>query len=266
MKSSVELNELMERIRQAANQENGLAGSALKEVSATTDLPPVPEMLPLPPSSEQGSTRVAETTRPEILLDHAASMLLGGRAKNAVPAGVPKILRRFFRNQGGVNGVVMEALDSLIEVNRTLRQQNYELHERLMDFHTWAHAVAEASAENRNWMLVADARLRATSEEARYAQIEERLARLERRREPEDGDGSAPLVSPDPVAASETPLAQIAARLEALEAERTRLREHLSLLEAQAREHAAYARTVHGHLDRLGAHVESGFARLTPER
>ena len=111
----------------------------------------------------------------------------------------------------------------------------------------------EASAENRNWTLVADARLR-TSAEVRFAHLEERLARLERPREPEAGP-----------AVSETGVPQVAARLEALESEKTRLQDRITHLEAQAREHAEYVRTVHGHLDRLGAHVESGFARLTPQ-
>ena len=172
---------------------------------------------------------------------------------------MPKVLRQFFRNQGGVNSVVLEAVERLIEVNRNLRRQNYELHERMMDLHSWAHTVVEVSAENRGWMLVADARLR-PSGEGRFAHIEERLARLEERGGQDAG--TAPAILPNPQPPVEVPLAELAARTEALEAEKLRLAEDVNRLQIQANEQAAYIRSVHGHLDQLGAHVESGFNRL----
>ena len=96
MDPAVELNELMERIRQAASRENGLVGGIGKEISATTDLPPVPEPLPLPPSPVAKAAGAHETTRPETLLDEAASMLTGGRKRTPFPTACPRCCASFF--------------------------------------------------------------------------------------------------------------------------------------------------------------------------
>lgn len=185
MEPSVELNELMQRIRQAANQENGLVGGSSRVLSADSDLPPVPEPLP-PPVAVGGTAGDDGPVRTDVLLADALAMLGRGQKKNAVSESVPKLLRPLYRNQGGVNAVVLAALGNLVEANRNLRQQNYELNERLVEFHTWAHSVAQASAEIRDWMFVADARLQSLAE-GRLAQIEARLTRLE---EPKLSDGT----------------------------------------------------------------------------
>ena len=187
-KPVVGLDELTERIRAAAQRENGLLKGASKLLSSTSDLPPVPESL-LPPSAPVDATgNAGAARRPETLLDEAASMLLGGRKKNTVPGSVPRLLRQFFRNQGGYNSVLLEAVERLLDVNRTLRRENSELHDQIMELHTWAHSVAQTSAENRDWTLVADARLRSFTE-GRLSQLETRLAGLEKQNGPvESGD------------------------------------------------------------------------------
>ena len=81
MNPAVELNELMERIRHAANRENGSTRLARGEVTAASDLPTVPEALTLPPAPPIADTDADAVDRPEDLLDEAASMLLGGRKK-----------------------------------------------------------------------------------------------------------------------------------------------------------------------------------------
>lgn len=258
MKPAVDLNELMERIHQGADRQNGLAANKAKDPVAELDLPPVPEpVLPPSPPLAPASARDA-AQRPESLLDQAAAWTGGGRQKNKVSASVPKLLRPLFRNQGGFNSVLLEAVECLTETNRALRQQNFELQERLMYLEAWAHSVAQTSAENRDWMLAAEARLQASPRDGGERD--------------EPGASSTPLpesalagpaTTPNALQHIEDRLSQLTARAEATDAERRALNDHLNRLRAQLNEQADYARTVHHHLDQLGAHVEASLAHLS---
>ena len=255
MKPTVEVNELMERIRHAANQENGLTDRPARRAPSSSDLPPVAEPFPPPPSPTRNVDGPGDPTRPESLLEQAASMLRGGRSKTTVSKRVPGWLRPIFRNQGGYNSVLLEAAERLVEVNRALRQQNYDLHERMMNFHAWALSVAEISAENCDRTLAADARLQSFSEE-RWSQIAERIDRLEK------GNGRGEDTALESDGSVEERLARLTAHVEAMEAGRHELNDQLSRLRAQLDEQAQYTRTVHHHLDQLGAHVAGTLDRL----
>ncbi len=260
MKPAVELDELIERIRNGAERENGLAASARQDASVPTDMPSVPGAVLPPPAPALASASTGDAaSRPESLLDQAAAWLQGGRQKNAVPDSVPKVLRPLFRNQGGYNSVLLEAVERLVEVNRRLRQQNFELQERLMYFDAWAHSVAQTSAENRDWMLAAAARLEAfPSEEASLqpTRAQSQFVQDETARSAAtDFSGALPQI--------EARLSTLTAHSEATETERRAINDHLNRLRAQISEQADYIRTVHHHLDQLGAHVEASLARLT---
>ena len=158
MEPPVEINELMERIRRAVNAQRRAEGQPddpsprLIPVAISGPLP-IPAAPDLPPRDEPGREAL------EAALAEAASMLPRARQKTDVSAGVPKILRPLYRNQGGFNGILLEASGRLLEANRLLELQNSQLRERLGALeaavarqHDWAVAVAMAHDEQREWM------------------------------------------------------------------------------------------------------------------
>ena len=258
MKPAVELDELVERIRRAADLENGPVAGATNDDFTSSGLPPVPEPA-LPPSSTLSSPSTGNAvSRPESLLDQAAAWLQNGRRKNQVSGSVPKLLRPLFRNQGGFNSVLLEAVERLVEVNRNLRQQNFELQERMMDFHAWAHAVAETGLGNRGWMEAAAARLQSFKQEQseQVEKVSPTSGQTQAAPVPVDVSGSLPEL--------EARVAHLRDHVEVMETERRALNDHLNRLREQLSQQADYIRTVHGNLDQLGAYVETSLARVAP--
>ncbi len=152
MEPSIELDELMERIR-AATRES--AQGASQPGSA---LPLMLEPVPSPPPAAAPGTLNGQDDL-ELALAEAASMLPRARRKTEVSAGVPTVLRSFFRNQGGFNGILLETVNRLLDANRLLQQQNMQLQTRLTTLeqisaqqHDWAAAVSRAQAQQREWM------------------------------------------------------------------------------------------------------------------
>ena len=171
-----EISELAERIRLAARQANGGVRRVSAESIARGELPPTPEPLPPLPLSPR---RVGNDAAFEFPLEEAAGMLPRALQKITVGDKVPAVLRPLFRNQGGYNYILLEALARLVDVNKQLQQQNRELHETLVEIRGWMDAAGRKSSADHDWMLAAENRLRGITE-ARIVALEERLSRYER--------------------------------------------------------------------------------------
>ncbi len=159
MEPSIELDELMERIRAAtreANQGVAQTGSAL---------PPVPESVPVSPRHAAPDMPNGHDDLEQVLAE-AASMLPRARQKTEVSAGVPAALRSLFRNQGGFNGILLETVGRLLDANQQLQQQNTQLQVRLdaleqtvAQQHDWAVAVSRIQERQREWMQAVESSL-----------------------------------------------------------------------------------------------------------
>ncbi len=183
MEPVAEPNELMERIRRAADRENAAqAATHGAGGSAGEARPPLSETLP----------RFMASALTIDLLDQAKHLLPSAHRKNEVPKNVPKLLRPLYRNQGGVNGVLLEVVERLVTANRQLAEQMAQLRD-------WSDAVGQDSLQNRAWATATDLRLEAFREE-RLLEIEVRLNRLEQ----PPGNGSPSLPAPSRPAASAT--------------------------------------------------------------
>ena len=147
MEPSIELDELMERIR-AATRESDLD---VAQPAAETVFPSVPESVPMPPPPV-----LADQDALELALAEAASMLPRARKKTEVGAGVPAVLRSLFRNQGGFNGILLETINRLLDANRQLQERVSALERVSAQQHDWAVAVSRLQEQQRAWMQTAE--------------------------------------------------------------------------------------------------------------
>ena len=161
MEPVVDLNELTERIRRAADRENGVHAFTPSAGGPAGGGSPFSGNLP---------TQIESALTADIL-DQAKQMLPGARRKNDVPTTVPKVLRPLYRNQGGFNGVMIEIIERLVTANRQLAEQ-------VGQWRDWAEAMGQESAQNRAWAATTDQRLEAFRDE-RLVEMEVRLNRLE---------------------------------------------------------------------------------------
>lgn len=222
MEPVAEMNELMERIRRAADRENGASAASPGVGGAGSDLPPLSETLP----------RFMVSALTVDILDQAKQMLPSARRKNEVSKTVPKLLRPLYRNQGGFNGVLLEVIERLITANRQLAEQ-------MGQFRDWAEAVGQDSLQNRAWATATDLRLEAFRDE-RLVEIEVRLNRLEQspgtiEHPPKGSTATSALaaVHAGDQPPLETRLAEISARTGRLEAEHESHAELANQLRAQ---------------------------------
>ena len=143
MKPQVDAAELAERIRREARRHRAKAfPSSVDAESAGFDHNGA--FLAAPP--------VLAFTEPggfscEGLLAQAKSMLERARGKTVVGKGVPKILRPLFRNQGGYNDIVLESLERLREVSRSLAVENAQLRLHIQRQTEWMDAVVQRFAQ-----------------------------------------------------------------------------------------------------------------------
>ena len=172
-------SQIADRIRLAAHQTSDGQRRVTAESIARGELPPVPEPL-LPPPTPVRS--LGQENRPGMSapsLEEVAGMVPRARKKTVVGDHVPGLLRPLFRNQGGFNSILLEAVDRLVEANRQLHRQNQELHERIMTLHDWMNTAAHTSSLQGDWMQAVENRLRGLTAE-RLSGLETRLAQVER--------------------------------------------------------------------------------------
>ena len=165
MDSPVELNELMERIRSLSAAPRADDGTAA-DASTRPVGPALPPTLDTPtaPTISPGDDR--ERVAFDLASTEAASMLPRAREKTEVSASVPKMLRSLYRNQGGFNGILLEALERVLGASQNLQRETLQLQARLEALeaaaarqHEWMAAAASAQERNREWMAAVESYL-----------------------------------------------------------------------------------------------------------
>ncbi len=199
MEPVAEPNELIERIRRAADRENGASAPGPGAGGPGPDLPPLSEALP----------RLMVSALTIDILDQAKQILVRAHGKNEVSKTVPKLLRPLYRNQGGFNGVLLEVVERLITANRQIAEQ-------MGQFRDWAEAVGHDRMQSRAWATATDLRLE-TFRDERLVEIEVRLNRLEF----PPGHAATPPTGSTNHPSAEARLTDLLARTERLETERT---------------------------------------------
>ena len=119
MKPQIEPGELMQRIRREARRPENLMFPA-DAISPNGDAAPMPPVPVLAVAQSGGFSC-------ESLMAQVGNMIDRARDKSAVRKDVPRWLRPLFRNQGGYNDIVLEALTRLRETNRHLLAENIQL-------------------------------------------------------------------------------------------------------------------------------------------
>ena len=237
MEPPIELDELMERIRATATARR--RAECLPEPAAPRQVrPPIPGCLPTPPTPCPPIGAVTEHAGLEVALSEAASMLPRARQKTEVSAAVPQMLRSFYRNQGGFNGILLETAGRLLEANRQLQRQNLQLQGRLEALeawsaqqHAWAVAATKSHDEQREWMVAIENYLveMGGSQAGLERQLRRRLAR--ERMEALSETDTAPI---EPF--SDEWLARLQEQLVAVDGHANRLGAHLKNLQTQVDE------------------------------
>ncbi len=135
MKSQVEPGELTQRIRREARRHKNIdfppPAPASESANDALGLPPAPVFA----ASQSGGFPC------ESLLAQVGNMLDRARGKTTVRKSVPKLLRPVYRNQGGYNDIVLEALERLRESNRLLMHENAQLRLHVQRQTEWMQAV-----------------------------------------------------------------------------------------------------------------------------
>ena len=237
MEPPIELDELMERIRAAASAKRQAEG--IPEHAAPRPIqPPIPDGLSIPPAQRPPLDAGVDRAALEVALVEVASMLPRARQKTEVGAAVPPLLRSFFRNQGGFNGVLLETASRLLDANRQLQRQNVQLQERLESMeasfaqqHAWTVAASRNHDEQRKWMAAIETYLVEMdgSQADRERQLRRRVAK-ERAVVPPEAGGA--VVEPF----SDEWLALLQDQLKTVDGHANRLGDHLKNLQAQVDE------------------------------
>ena len=133
MDFQVDPAELTERIRLEARRHRGdtHADPAASPDADASPLPPAPVFTPTPPGGFSCESLLAQT----------AAMVERARTKTTVRKSVPRLLRALWRNQGGYNDIVLEALERLREANRLLMVENVQLRGHLQRQTEWMEAA-----------------------------------------------------------------------------------------------------------------------------
>ena len=260
MEPPTELNDLMERIRAAvkAAQHTALPAddSARAAVSNT-----VAGNAARAAEIQRGSSRCADAG-----IAHRGA---GGGCFHAAPArekkteisaGVPKILRPVYRNQGGFNGIALAAMERLVEASRHLQSQNAHLQEQVDHLeialtatftqqHEWMTAVTATHERQREWMAAVESSLMElggsqSSWERRLKSFKEKAPSQEVL--PVNGQ---PMGEGDPAA-----LQEISSQLTSVDDHVNRLGDHLKNLQAQVDDHSERYANWHSHYRQTTAH------------
>jgi hypothetical protein len=284
--NSPEVTELMERIRQEARAQLRQNGNAFGE-APRVELPALADPLPplsLPPAPRLASADPAADWPPawETLLD----MVARARSKITVDTRLPGWLRPLFRNQGGYNGILLEAVERLTEANQQLQEQIEILRVDLQTQRAWQTAwhgawlkeMAHARESERQWMRAVEPylsrgvtesdahRRRADRAESRLAEIEEQS-----RHARSDLEQLGVRASYHETHAGEldhrlshlqSQVDEQAGRLAGAIPHVDRLGEQLGVLRKQADSQNAHIAEVHAQVDRLGHSVNQFAGQL----
>ena len=145
----IDVNELMERVHAEVARRREL-GSPPRNGSgdaAPTVLPQVPFLTPLPP--------VASPRRVDVKEERLTSILQRAREKTEVSRRIPKLLRRFFRKQGGYNKLLLESVAVLTKTNVELNKRLQELASGFEIQNRWLSDLSNTRAANTAWMRAA---------------------------------------------------------------------------------------------------------------
>jgi SAM-dependent methyltransferase len=146
MKSLLDIDELMTRIREEAQRRDRVGISA----EVTSGL----EHFPLPPPLDLPGQPVIHRFKTED--DKTAEKFLGllrrAFGKTKVSSRVPKLFRRFFRKQGGFNEAVLDGLQLLMKSQLRLLSQSQHVVGYLEAQGHWLRALNEARALERSWL------------------------------------------------------------------------------------------------------------------
>lgn len=229
MEPPVELDELMQRIQQAVNASRpagGLSDGTQASPASEISSPPRPVA-----SAPDEANRIAmETTLAEIV-----SMVARARQKTDVQ-GVPKILRSLYRNQGGFNGILLAAVQRLVEASKHLELQNAKLQARIDTLerteaqqHDWIASIVASHERQREWMATMELCLLET--DSSPAAWEQRFRAL--RQKQSSRHNGAPMGDED-----HATLAHLETRVDAVDSHANRLGNHLNNLQAQVDDHS----------------------------
>lgn len=135
--------ELMRRVRQLAHvtaaDPDSAADDLSRRLAALPTFPPLPSLptIPRDPASAPNDRRVTPNASAPM-----NDLLARAREKTEVGAAVPGFLRPLRRNQGGFNGILLETVRHLTEMNLALQGQVQNLSEQIVAQHAWIEAAA----------------------------------------------------------------------------------------------------------------------------
>ena len=112
--------------------------------AASPVLPQVPFLAPLP--------AVASPRRIDVKEERLTSILQRAREKTEVSRRIPKLLRRFFRKQGGYDKLLLESVAVLTKTNVELNQRLQELAGGFEIQNRWLSDLSRARDADAAWM------------------------------------------------------------------------------------------------------------------
>jgi O-antigen chain-terminating methyltransferase len=145
----IDVNELMKRLHAevARRRDLGLSHGNGSGDAASTVLPQVSFLAPLP--------AVASPHRVDVKEERLTGILQRAREKTEVSRRIPKLLRRFFRKQGGYNKLLLESVAVLTKTNVELNQRLQELAGGFEIQNRWLSDLSRARAADAAWMRAA---------------------------------------------------------------------------------------------------------------
>src|SRR5882724_3768562 len=145
----IDVNELMKRIHAevARRRDLGLSNGNGSGDAVSTILPQVPFLAPIP--------AVASPRRVDVKEERLTSILQRAREKTEVSRRIPKLLRRFFRKQGGYNKLLLESVAVLTKTNVELNQRLQELAGGFEIQNRWLSDLSRTRDADAAWMRAA---------------------------------------------------------------------------------------------------------------
>jgi predicted nucleic acid-binding Zn-ribbon protein len=235
--NSPEVAELIERIRHERAQQSD---PSVPEVQLDLPDPMVP--LPSPPAVPNADLQASLTGWAAL-----ANLIARAREKITVQAWIPVFLRPLARNQGGYNGILLEAIERLGDGNRELREEIEGLRAGLRAQSAWLGELLHAREAERAWMRRVEpyllrGLLESDSHRRGAEKGESRLDRLEEQNHHARND-----------------LEQLGIRASYVEAQAAGLDERVSHWQSQSDEQAGRFQALKDHLDQrldqLAQHV-----------
>src|SRR4051794_35873229 len=170
----IDVAELMQRVRAEAVK---IAERRATE-AGTGRAPVLPAMRILPPPPAPVSIRPVNFKRERF--DHLLRRATEG---NKVARWIPKFVRGLFRNQGGFNHELLEAVTSLVKVNHELSNRVRELGGTVEAQSRWLNVLADRRVSENTWMRAVQRQLGITggsaAEDDPFSAVQGELARLQ---------------------------------------------------------------------------------------